>query len=95
MIGGFTQYPSAADEFTREILETHIQEIGSKLKKPFTSYKPISYKTQIVNGTNYKIKVQLDDQECIHVIIYVYNEEDSHVSKLLTVMTNQTIDSEI
>lgn len=95
MIGGFTQHPSKADEFIQELVESHIQDIGSKLKKPFTNYQAIAYKTQIVNGVNYKIKIKLDEDEYIHAIIYVYSEDDRHVSKLLTVITNQTEDSEI
>ena len=95
MIGGYIQHPLKADKYTQYLLEAHIQEISSKLKKPLQTYRSLFYKTQIVNGVNYKIKVLLDDQEYIHVIIYVYTEEDREVSKLLTVMTNQTANSEI
>ncbi len=95
MLGGFTQYPSKADDYIQEVVEAHIQEIASKLKKPFTNYKPVSYKTQMVNGVNYKIKICLDNEDYIHVLIYVYTEEDGSASKLLTVITNQSEDSEI
>ena len=95
MIGGFTQHPAMADDFINGLLQNHVQDIADKLKRPIDSCTAISYKTQMVTGMNYKIKALVDGQEYIHVIIYVYTQDDSHVSKVLTVVTNQTKDSDM
>lgn len=48
-----------ADTVITEILDKLKPEIESKLSMKFTVFRPISYKTQTVRGTNFFIKIKI------------------------------------
>ena len=44
-----------------------------KRTRTYTNFKPLHYKTQMVSGTNYFVKIHVgdnDSDECIHVRFY-------------------------
>ncbi|CAN7989234.1 unnamed protein product [Ixodes hexagonus] len=42
-------------------------EVESRAGKSFAEFTPLKYKTQVVNGVNYFIKVRVGDNQHIHV----------------------------
>jgi len=59
----------------------------------FHKFEPISYKTQVVNGTNYFIKVKVGNNKYIHV--RVYKPLGNRPASVVKISPNQTLDSEI
>ena len=90
MIGGFTEKPILADDKVNELLILNTDAINDKLRKTAGKYEALCYKTQKVEGINYKIKCQSSDNNIYHVIIFEDLESNGSLTKLLCVMTNQT-----
>ncbi|XP_013391799.1 stefin-C-like [Lingula anatina] len=59
-----------ADADIQKIVDGVKAELEGKVGKNFTECKAISYRSQVVAGTNYFVKVQVGD-EYIHVRIFV------------------------
>ena len=67
--GGLTSTKTPDDE-TKKILNDIKPLFEKKLKKKFNKFNLHSYKTQVVSGTNYFIKVELDNEEHTHLRIF-------------------------
>lgn len=67
--GGFTDSKPINDE-VREIADNIKPEIENKLNVSYETYEPIAYKTQVVAGTNYLIKIKVGEGKYIHAKIY-------------------------
>ena len=46
------------------------EEIQTKFNANFSDFKPHSYQTQVVAGTNYKVKILVDGGEVIQLKVY-------------------------
>ena len=57
------------DDTIQNIVNNFRNEIQKKVKKEFNKFEAHSYKTQVVAGTNYFVKVNTDD-EYIHIRIF-------------------------
>ena len=69
MCGGFNAEKPATEEI--QVMVTSFKEqIEQKLSAVFTEFKAVSYTTQVVAGTNYKVKVQVDGGKTVEVKIY-------------------------
>ena len=44
--------------------------IQSEANDTFTKFNPVAIVSQVVAGTNYKVKIEVGDNEYIHVLIY-------------------------
>eukprot|EP00828_Plagiopyla_frontata_P049533 TRINITY_DN9911_c0_g2_i1.p2 TRINITY_DN9911_c0_g2~~TRINITY_DN9911_c0_g2_i1.p2 ORF type:complete len:103 (-),score=29.28 TRINITY_DN9911_c0_g2_i1:195-503(-) len=69
MCGGFAEFQPANEE-VQEIANSLKAEIEEKLQNAFEKFKAIEYQTQVVAGTNFKIKISVDDEKQILVKIY-------------------------
>lgn len=80
--GGLSNVKEMTDDV--KILALHVKpNIEDKEGVVFKKYVPISFKTQLVAGTNYFVKVLVDNNKCIHVRIY-----DNFIHNIVTYSTH-------
>jgi hypothetical protein len=58
------------DDFIQNIVNNYKKNIEDKLKNKINKFNVHYYKTQVVAGINYFIKVELDNNIFIHLKIY-------------------------
>ncbi|XP_066091441.1 cystatin-B [Saccopteryx bilineata] len=69
MCGGCTAtQPATAD--VQAIADQVKPQLEAKENKNYTMFKAVEFKSQIVAGTNYFIKVQVADDDFIHIRVY-------------------------
>ena len=68
------------------------EEAAAKLGRDSLDGQVLCYKTQLVAGTNYFLKVKVGDNECVHA--RVYKDLQQNVS-LHSVQGNKSEDDEI
>lgn len=68
MMGGFGSAKNA-DANTMAICKDVKGKVETKLGKEFKTFEPIQYTTQVVAGTNYKIKVKTDE-DYLHIKVH-------------------------
>ncbi|XP_076368156.1 cystatin-B-like [Tachypleus tridentatus] len=64
---GGTSALKEVDDVAREICEKIREMIEEKAGKSFAEFTPVSYRSQIVNGVNYFIKVKVSEGDYLHV----------------------------
>ncbi len=69
MCGGYGDV-TVADEQIQQVADSVKASVESRMNTTLNTYKAISYKSQIVAGTNYKIKVQVGDDKYIHIKVF-------------------------
>ena len=60
-----------ADEEVKEIANSVKDQVEKKLGKTFETFDAVLYKTQVVAGKNYKIKVHVGGQKFIHIKVHI------------------------
>ncbi|KAK2502054.1 hypothetical protein MC885_001776 [Smutsia gigantea] len=82
--------PSATQPATAEI-QAIADQVKSQLEeredKKYAVFKAVEFKSQVVAGRNYFIKVQVDDDDFIHIRVY---ESLPHANKPLALTSYQT-----
>lgn len=92
MVGGIAKEIHQADDTAREICNAVKNDVEGKLGKALSEFTPISYRTQLVNGVNYFIKVRVGDGSHVHVRAHKTFQGDISFSN---VQENQTEQSEL
>lgn len=69
MCGGFGGAKDA-DAEVQTIADSVKQQTEQKLGKTFAEFKALKYKTQVVAGTNYLIKVQVGADQYVHIKVF-------------------------
>lgn len=69
MCGGFTQNKPMDDE-VKAIANEMKPKVETAMNKTFGVYEPVCYKTQVVAGVNYSIKVKVDGGKYLHMKIF-------------------------
>ena len=69
MLGAYKE-STPADQSIQEIVDSVKPTIEINAGQSFSQFNAISYKTQVVAGTNYKIKVQVGDTDYVHVTVF-------------------------
>ena len=69
MCGGFTNALDANDEVKAMALELKAQT-EQKLGATFSEFEAVKYKTQVVAGTNYMIKVKVGPEQYVHIKVW-------------------------
>ncbi|XP_064627376.1 cystatin-A-like [Lineus longissimus] len=71
LLGGFNEW-KAIDEYTNDLAEEMKSDVQAKAGKTYSMYEPIQYKTQVVAGTNYDIKIQVSWNPVKFIIIRIF-----------------------
>ncbi|XP_018430297.1 PREDICTED: cystatin-B-like [Nanorana parkeri] len=95
MMCGGTGAVKAADSTVQELCDQVKAELEQKHGKQFDTFVAVSYKTQLVNGTNYFVKVQVGDEEYYHVRIHKALPHEQGKVTLSTSQTGKTKEEEI
>ena len=69
MCGGFTNAKDADDKVKAMALELKAQT-EQKLGAAYTEFEAVKYKTQVVAGTNYLIKVKVGPEQYVHIKVW-------------------------
>ncbi|CAL1547426.1 unnamed protein product [Lymnaea stagnalis] len=69
MCGGTSDVKPASDE-VHDLIKKIKDDLEKKSQKTFSNFKAVSYKSQVVAGTNFFVKIQGDGDEYLHVRIY-------------------------
>ena len=70
MPGGFGDVMEV-DEDVKILAKNMKEKVEETLGETFEIYEPILYTTQVVAGTNYKIKVKVGDEKYVHIKVFV------------------------
>ena len=70
MLGGFGD-SKPMDDNAKQLLEKHQSDVAQKLNTEVSSLEGVSYKTQVVAGTNYMIKAKVNGDKEVEVKIHV------------------------
>ena len=84
-VGGWSDEKSV-DEKVMSLANSLREEIESQVSQQFSVFTPVVFKSQVVAGINYKIKIEVDNAEYIHVSIYVplrHTESPPRVSEVV------------
>ncbi len=69
MCGGFGNALDANDE-VKNMAKEMKQQTEQKLGATFTEFEAVKYKTQVVAGTNYLIKVKVGPEQFVHIKVW-------------------------
>lgn len=92
MCGGFGG-AKMANEDVQVIAAAVKDQAETRLNSKFDMFVAHSYKTQVVAGTNYSIKVQVGETQYIHIKVFKPLPCYGETLELTNVEDNQTIDS--
>ena len=84
MIGGFTKARLADDEIKKIVKEIQ-PKIEERTNEKYTVFEAISFKSQVVKGVNYVVKILVDNESFLHARIYVpLGKEEKKILEVLT-----------
>ena len=84
MIGGFTKARLADDEMKKIVKEIQ-PKIEERTNEKYTVFEAISFKSQVVKGVNYVVKILVDNESFLHARIYVpLGKEEKKILEVLT-----------
>jgi cystatin-A/B len=66
MCGGFGGVKQVDDKIIEELGKVK-SSIEAKLNSTFNVFEPVHYKSQVVAGTNFLVKIKVDNEKHIHV----------------------------
>ncbi|KAL0477004.1 Csta [Acrasis kona] len=92
VMGGATKESKPADSTCNEVCDLVRSEVEKRTNKNFEVFEPVEYKTQVVAGTNFFVKVHVGNGEHIHLRIY---RDLSRNVQLSNLEENKTKDQEI
>ncbi|NXH37522.1 CYTA protein, partial [Dicaeum eximium] len=67
-------------------------QFESRANMNCVDFTAIKYKTQVVAGTMYYIKVQVSDAECVHLKVFQSLPYENQGPSLVSFQTGKTID---
>ncbi|XP_055886054.1 cystatin-A-like [Biomphalaria glabrata] len=92
--GGLSEL-KVADEEVQNLINQVRDELESKVGKRFTIYEAVSFKTQVVSGANYLIKIKIEVDIYIHVRLFCPLSQADAAPKLVKYQLNKSKDDEI
>jgi len=69
MAGGFTQDREPDDE-VRNIAQAIKQHAEQHANRTFNLWEVVAFKSQVVAGTNFKLKISVGDGEYVHLKVF-------------------------
>ncbi len=90
MCGGFTNSRPADDNVKAIALEMK-PKVEEALGTTYTQFEAVSFTTQVVAGTNYKIKVKVGDENYVHIKVFVPLPCNGTEKKLMSQEAGKTL----
>ncbi|KAB1283809.1 Cystatin-B [Camelus dromedarius] len=90
--------PSATQPATAEIQAVADQvkaQLEEKENKKFSLFKAVEFKSQVVAGRNFFIKVQVDDEEFVHLRVFESLPHENKPPALASYQTNKARHDEL
>lgn len=69
MLGGHSA-PKEPNDKCREAAQKARPDIEAKINKKFNTFEVVQFTSQVVNGTNYNMKIKVDGDTYIHAKFY-------------------------
>nr|XP_037281227.1 cystatin-A2-like [Rhipicephalus microplus] len=91
-VGGLSQELKPADATVQEICDKVRSDVEKKLGQNFAEFTPVNYRTQVVNGTNYFVKVRVGSDQYVHVRAHKSIQGDV---TLAAVQDNKSLNDEV
>jgi len=66
MLGGYSA-PKEATSEVQAVVDKLKSQVEGQTNKTYSTFKLEKFSTQVVNGLNYKLKIQVGDGDYIHV----------------------------
>ncbi|CAI9175979.1 unnamed protein product [Rangifer tarandus platyrhynchus] len=85
-LGGFSETQPATAK-TQAIADQVKSQLEEKVDKKFPMFKAVEFRSQVVAGVNYLIKVQVDEDDFVHIRVF---ESLPHESKPVALISYQT-----
>ncbi|XP_045198070.2 cystatin-B-like [Mercenaria mercenaria] len=90
MVGGIGESKDATPEVQGYCEEMKQEVLKKSGKESFDIYEAVTYKTQLVAGTNYFVKIKIHPNgECIHARIYQQLPHTGGALEVTSVQTNK------
>ena len=90
MCGGFGNARPADDKVKALALEMK-PKVEQALGATYTEFEAVQYTTQVVAGTNYKIKVSVGDGKYVHIKVHVPLPHTQKEKELMSQEANKTL----
>ena len=90
MCGGFGESRDADDK-AKELAKEMKPKVEEALKKTFSEFEAVKFTTQVVAGTNYKIKVKVGDEKYVHIKVHVPLPCKNAPNQLMEQQDNKTL----
>ena len=90
MCGGFGNSRPADDQVKALALEMK-PKVEQALGETYSEFEAVSYTTQVVAGTNYKIKVKVGNEKYVHIKVFVPLPCNSTEKQLMSQEANKTL----
>ncbi|KAL1788293.1 cystatin-A [Sigmodon hispidus] len=94
MPGGLTEARSATPEI-QEIADKVRPQLEEKTNEKYEKFEAIQYKTQVVAGINYFIKVKVGNCSFIHLKVFEGLNRQNDGLELIGYQTNKSKDDEL
>ncbi|XP_043847170.1 cystatin-B-like [Dromiciops gliroides] len=94
LCGGLTDTQPATAE-TQQIADQVKAELEEKENRKFPIFKTMEFKSQLVAGTNYFIKVHVGDEEFIHLRVFKSLPHENKPLSLTRYQTKKTKTDEV
>ncbi|XP_054577388.1 cystatin-B-like [Eptesicus fuscus] len=94
MCGGCSAAQPATDEI-QAIVDKVKAQLEEKENKKYSTFKATEYKSQLVAGTNYFIKVQVEDDDFVHIRVFQSLPHENKALALHDYQTNKTKQDEL
>ncbi|KAK1344285.1 hypothetical protein QTO34_014850 [Cnephaeus nilssonii] len=94
VLGGCSAARPATDEI-QAIADKVKAQLEEKENKKYPTFKATEYKSQVVAGTNYFIKVQVEDDDFVHIRVFQSLPHENKPLALHDYQTNKTKQDEL
>ncbi|XP_021252393.1 cystatin-A [Numida meleagris] len=91
MVGGFSD-PKPATPEIQQLADQVKTQLESKENKTYGMFEAIQYRSQVVAGTNYLIKVQTSGDEYVHIKVFQALPHENQGPRLTGCQTGKTRD---
>ena len=93
-VGGFSDSkPVSANQDLMNILNNIKPALEEKGNIKYSVFNPVVFQSQVVAGTNYKVKIDIGNSEYIHIKIYVPLPFMNKPPSVVEVISGMTLES--